>query len=103
MSSTAVSKEGPGPSSGVSCPLFQGPLPVHSALLIASQDHQCACLLLGCILPVSLGKDIKWVGEEGGGVRATVVSRLHQVAHQAEVTNGPTDKDPGILHWAHQV
>lgn len=51
MSSTAVSKEGPGPSSGVSCPLFQWPLPPHPALLISSQNNQCVCPLLGCIPP----------------------------------------------------
>lgn len=102
-SSIAVSEEGPGPSSGVSCPLFQWPLPVHSALLTASQDHQCACPLLGCTGPVSREKDIKWAGEEEGRVRATVVTGSSKWPVKPEVTNGLLDKDPGILHWAHQV
>lgn len=65
MSSATGSKEGPGPSSSVSCPLFRWPQPPHSALLISSQNNQCPCPLLGCIPLVSPARDI--VGR--GGVR----------------------------------
>lgn len=100
MGCTAVSQEGPGPSSSVSCPLLQGPLPPQSVLQISSQSCQCAWPRRGCIRLVSPAKDGSG-GRRRKGPLWSAGSRKRPV--KPEVAGGPADRDPGILHWAHQV
>lgn len=80
MSSTAVSKEGPGPSSGVSCPF----------VAVASASPFCPLDLLPeqpvCLSPARLhsscvtSEELKWGEKEEG---ATVVGGLQEGACEA--------------------
>lgn len=100
MSSSAVSKRSPGPPLVSPALLLQWPLPPRFALLISSQNNQCACPLLGCIPLVSPARGRSWGRKEegtsvAGGLQVWEAALTKTLAHSARPTKSkPTATEP---------